>query len=124
MRNFSHAAGESAEQEYPSTPPIMAPALPLPPETSGKGNQPRSGSGFSSGVRLAITPTSHAPMSSMAALWLARRPAEEFAPSCAEVVRNPVLKGSVLANDDRFSAAVSQHLSLKSALVARFSMTS
>ena len=47
---------------------------------TGNGNQFRSGSGCSSGVSEAMTPTFQPPMSSMAARWLASRPAEEPAP--------------------------------------------
>ena len=55
---------------------MIAAGSPWPPATAGKGNQPRSGSGFWSGVREAITPGSQAPISSMLALWFATRPAE------------------------------------------------
>ena len=79
--------GAFAEQEYPSTAPIIEPGAPLPPETSGNGKKPRSDSGLPSGVSEEITPGSHAPMSSMAALWLATRPAELPAPCWAAVVR-------------------------------------
>src|SRR5665647_743066 len=58
----------------------MAVGSPSPPSTAGKGNQLRSANGCWSGVRDAITPGSHAPMSSMAAWWLASRPADDPAP--------------------------------------------
>ncbi|CPU66781.1 Uncharacterised protein [Mycobacteroides abscessus] len=87
LRNSAHSAGAWAEQEKPSTPPIMAPGSPSPPSTAGNGNHCRSASGFSSGVSDAMTPGFHAPMSSIAAWWLAMRPADEPAPCCAEVVR-------------------------------------
>ena len=45
--------------------------------TRGRGTRARSGSGFSSGVSDAITPGSQAPMSSIAAWWLATRPADD-----------------------------------------------
>src|SRR5450631_1140974 len=111
FRNLEHSGGAAFEQEKPSRPPIMAPAVPAPPLMVGKGNHPRSASGFLSGVRDAITPGSHAPMSSMAAWWLASRPADEPAPCWAVVVRKPLLKGLALENAARSSPAFVQHLS-------------
>src|ERR1700727_2212380 len=64
-------------------PPIIAVGSRWPPGTAGKGNQPRSGSGFWFGGSVEIVPGSQAPMSSMPALWLATRPAEEPAPTLA-----------------------------------------
>src|ERR1035437_2288240 len=88
---------------------MIAVGSPWPPEIDGKGNHPRSGSGFWSGVREAMTPGSQAPMSSMAALWFATSPAELPAPCCAAVVRKPLLKGFVPANVARSWPAFSQH---------------
>ena len=86
----------------------------------GKGNQSRSGSGFWSGVSEAMTPGSQAPMSSIAALWLATRPAELPAPCWAEVVRKPLLNGLVAAKLWTSWPAFSQHGSSKvSALAVR-----
>src|SRR5690242_9040117 len=85
---------------------------PCPPEIVGKLNQPRSGNGFWSGVREAMTPGSHAPMSSMAALWFATSPAELPAPCCAEVLRKPLLNGLVAANVSRSLPALTQQGSL------------
>src|SRR6185437_7984664 len=90
-------------------PPIIALGAPAPPGTAGKGNQPRSGSGFWFGVSVSIVPGSQAPCSSMAALWLASRPAEEPAPCCAEVVRKPAWNGLTFANAARSLPALVQH---------------
>src|SRR3954451_16200131 len=102
-------------------PPIMESGSPLPLEVFGNGNQPRSGSGFWSGVRDAITPGSQAPISSIAALWFASRPAELPAPCRAEVVRNPALNGCVLLNASRSSPAFVQQLSSNFSDLADFS---
>ena len=90
-------------------PPIIALGSPWPPGTAGKGNQPRSGSGFWFGVSVWIVPGSQAPMSSMAALWLATRPAEEPAPTCAAVVRKPAWNGLTFRNAARSLPAFVQH---------------
>src|ERR1700748_2596097 len=90
-------------------PPIIALGSPWPPGTAGKGNQPRSGSGFWFGVSVAIVPGSQAPMSSMPALWLATRPAEEPAPTCAAVVRKPGWNGVNFRNAARSLPAFVQH---------------
>jgi hypothetical protein len=45
FRKSSQVLGESAEQAYPSTPPIIAVGSPAPPSVAGSGNQPRSASG-------------------------------------------------------------------------------
>ena len=122
LRKSAHSFGALTEHEYPSTPPIIEPGSPWPPDSSGNGNHARSGSGFSSGVREAITPGSHAPMSSIAAWWLATRPAELPAPCWALVVRKPSLNGWVAAKSFRSSAAFSQQPSLKSLVSPVFSM--
>src|SRR5674476_224847 len=88
---------------------MIAVGSPWPPEIVGNGNHPRSGSGFWSGVREAMTPGSQAPMSSIAALWFATRPAELPAPCWAAVVRKPLLNGLVAANVARSWLAFSQH---------------
>ena len=59
----------------------------------GNGNQRGRAAACWSGVSEAMTPGFQAPMSSMAALWLASRPAELPAPCWAEVVRKPSLNG-------------------------------
>ena len=98
FRKSVHAGcGALAEQEKASRPPIMAVGSPAPPGTDGNGKKPRSGRFFWSGVREPITPGSQAPMSSMAALWFATRPADEPAPCWADVVRKPSLNGLVAA---------------------------
>ena len=86
------------DREKPSKPPIIAFGAPAPPGTDGKGNHLRSGSGFWFGVSEATVPGSQAPWSSMAALWLASRPAEEPAPTCAAVVRKPGWNGLTFRN--------------------------
>src|ERR1700727_181889 len=93
-------------------PPMIALGSPAPPGTAGKGNQPRSGSGFWFGVSVEIVPGSQAPMSSMPALWLATRPAEEPAPTCAAVVRKPGWNGLIFRNADRSLPAFVQHASV------------
>ena len=69
---------------------------------------------FLSGVRSLITPGSQPPMSSIAAMWLASRPAEELAPCWAGVVRKPSLKASRSSSACTSSPVRVQHLSLKS----------
>src|SRR4051794_39348284 len=115
--------GAFLDSEYAELPPMIADGSPWPPATAGNGNQPRSGSGFWSGVRLAITPGSQEPMSSMAALWLASMPAEEPAPCWAAVVRNPAWKGLALRNAARSFPAVVQHGSVNLSDLAVLAMT-
>src|ERR1035437_1450261 len=124
FKNWTHAAGAFFRQAKPSEPPIIALGSPEPPLTAGNANQPRSGKALVSGVREAITPGSHAPMSSMAALWLASMPAELPAPCWAEVVRKPVLNGSVEAKAFRSSPALVQQGSEKSFFAAAVFMAS
>src|SRR3984885_14160911 len=100
-------------------PPIIALGSPWPPGTAGGGGTgPGGGGGFGLGVSGAIVPGSQAPMSSMPALWLAPRPAEEPAPTCAAVVRKPVWNGLILRNASRSLPAFVQHGSVNLRLVA------
>src|SRR6202035_6048317 len=98
-------------------PPSIALGSRWPPGPAGKGTQPRSGSGFWFGVSVAIVPGSQAPMSSMPALWLATRPAEEPAPTCAAVVRKPGWNGLTFRNAARSLPALVQHGSVNLRLV-------
>src|ERR1700735_1450816 len=98
-------------------PPITALGSPAPPGTAGKGNQPRSGSGFWFGVSDASVPGSQARISSMPALCVGTAPAEP-APTCAAVVRKPVWNGLILRNAVRSLPAFVQHGSVNLRLVA------
>src|SRR3954469_10793709 len=80
LSNSTHSGGAFLEQANPSPPPRAAVGSPADPGTPGKLNQPRKGGTFLSAVRPLITPGSQCPMSSMAALPLATRPAELPAP--------------------------------------------
>src|SRR5690554_6733188 len=87
------------------------------PAVSGtltNGNQPRNSGTVASGVSEPIWPAFQWPMSSMAALPLATRPAELSAPCWPEVARNPSWKGSVPTKSCSSSPASTQHGSLKS----------
>src|SRR3954451_12608615 len=98
FRNSTHSGGAFFEQAYPSPPPIWVVWSPAPPATDGNGNQPRNAGCFLSGVRLPIVPPSQAPISSIAALPLATRPAELFGPTWPGVARESGWYGLVALN--------------------------
>src|SRR3954451_4478321 len=93
-------------------------ALPPAPGTDGKANQLRNAGCFLSGVRLAIVPPSHAPMSSIAALPLATRPAELFGPTWPGVARKSGWNGWVARNVLRSLPALTKQGSSNFCLVA------
>src|SRR5258705_4947059 len=112
LRKSTHWGGALYEQEKQSPPPRAAFGSPLPPATVGNANHPRlSPRPFLSSVSPAITAGSQWPMSSMAALPFATRPAELVAPCWAGVARKPSLNGSVLRKACRSLPAFVKHAS-------------
>src|SRR5215218_1125224 len=120
LRNSTHSFGAFLEHENPSPPPIWVSWLPPAPGTDGKGNQPRKEGSFWSGVRVCMTPPFQWPMSSMAALPLASRPAELVAPSWPGVARKFGWNGLTPMKVFVSSPALTKHLSVKSCFVPAF----
>src|SRR4051812_20781990 len=114
FRKSTHSGGALYEQEKPSPPPRAAPDTPFAPGIAGKGNQPRLlPRPFLLGVRPFITPGSQWPCSSIAALPLPMRPADEPAPCWAGVPRKPRWNGSTPSSCSTAWPALIQHESLK-----------
>src|SRR5215468_9895882 len=120
FRNSTHSGGAFLEQAKPSPPPIAALWVPAPPLTDGNGNQPRKAGCFLSGVRVPMVPGSHAPMSSIAALPLATRPAELSAPFWPGVARKFGWYGLVALNVCRSWPALTKHASSKVCVLPAF----